>query len=166
MRSRAEHDVASETEEAGMKTRAYDVRRAVPADADAIAALFTASFRLLTFLPMLHSEEEDREFIATMLMPAAEIWVAADASGIVSFVALEGEVVRLLHTRPDRIGTGAGALLIARAQAERPRLRLWCFQANEGARLFYERHGFRAVRFTDGAENDEKMPDMLYEWTG
>jgi hypothetical protein len=32
------------------------------------------------------------------------------------------------------------------------------------ARRFYERHGLRAVRFTDGTGNEEKTPDALYEW--
>ena len=38
------------------------------------------------------------------------------------------------------------------------------FQKNEGARRFYERHGFRLVRLTDGDGNMEKEPDALYEW--
>ena len=42
--------------------------------------------------------------------------------------------------------------------------RLWVFQANAGARRFYERHGLRVVRLTDGAANEEKTPDALYEW--
>jgi hypothetical protein len=42
-------------------------------------------------------------------------------------------------------------------------VRLWCFQANSGARRFYERHGFVAVEFTDGHDNEEGCPDVLYE---
>jgi hypothetical protein len=44
------------------------------------------------------------------------------------------------------------------------RLELWVFQRNEGARRFYERHGFELVRLTDGAGNMEREPDALYEW--
>ena len=43
-------------------------------------------------------------------------------------------------------------------------LRLWVFQENVGARRFYERRGFRLVRETDGAGNEEKEPDALLEW--
>jgi hypothetical protein len=32
------------------------------------------------------------------------------------------------------------------------------------ARYFYDRRGFYAVRFTDGANNEEKMPDARYRW--
>ena len=43
---------------------------------------------------------------------------------------------------------------------------LWVFQKNEGARRFYERHGFELVKLTDGAENMEREPDALYRWNG
>ncbi|MCF8469656.1 MAG: hypothetical protein K9G30_02600 [Parvibaculum sp.] len=43
---------------------------------------------------------------------------------------------------------------------------LWTFQANLGARRFYERHGLNEARRTGGTENEEKLPDILYEWHG
>jgi hypothetical protein len=42
-------------------------------------------------------------------------------------------------------------------------LELWCFQANARARRFYEARGFHAIRFTDGADNEERTPDG-YRW--
>ena len=65
-----------------------------------------------------------------------------------------------------RIGKGAGTQLIdaAKATAGIVALELWCFQANERARRFYEARGFRAIRFTDGADNEERMPDIRYRW--
>ena len=42
-------------------------------------------------------------------------------------------------------------------------IRLYTFQTNAGARRFYERYGFRAIRFTDGRANEEHCPDVLYE---
>jgi len=45
-----------------------------------------------------------------------------------------------------------------------PPIRLYTFQDNQRARNFYERRGFRAVTYSDGAGNEEKCPDMLYEW--
>jgi hypothetical protein len=57
--------------------------------------------------------------------------------------------------------------LLAKVKKERPTgFRLWTFQANTGARRFYERHGCKAVEFTDGRRNEEKLPDVLYAWTG
>jgi hypothetical protein len=55
--------------------------------------------------------------------------------------------------------------LIELAQRERPGgLELWTFQANQGARRFYERHGFEAIELTDGSGNEERTPDVRYAW--
>lgn len=43
-------------------------------------------------------------------------------------------------------------------------LQLWAFQRNLRAIKFYERHGFRLVRETDGSGNEEREPDALYAW--
>jgi GNAT superfamily N-acetyltransferase len=143
----------------------FTLRRATACDAKAVANVFSASFRLLTFLPILHTVEEDRRYIQNVILNECEVTVAEDESGIVSFLARQGEEVRLLHTRPDRIGMGAGTQLIDAAKATGiGALELWCFQANERARRFYEARGFRAIRFTDGADNEEQMPDVRYRW--
>jgi len=140
-------------------------RRATADDIDAVSEVFSQSFRLLTFLPMLHTMAEDRTFIANVIFKDCEIIVAEDSSGIVSFLARQREEVRLLHTRPDRVGRGAATLLIEVAKKSGVNaLELWCFQANARARRFYEARGFRAIRFTDGARNEEKTPDVRYRW--
>jgi GNAT superfamily N-acetyltransferase len=141
------------------------VRPAEIGDIDAVAAVFSASFRTLSFLPMLHTVGEDHSFIAHVVFADCDVIVAEDDSGIVAFLARQGEEVRLLYTRPDRIGRGAGTRLIEAAQKSGvAALELWCFQANARARLFYEARGFRAIRCTNGAENEEKMPDIRYRW--
>ena len=143
----------------------FRLRPAVPDDADEIAAVFTASFRLLDFLPLLHTPDEDRWFIANVILRHCAVTVAEDASGIVGFLARSGGEVRLLHIRPDRIGCGAGTQLIEAVKASGTEaLELWCFQQNARARRFYEARGFRAIRFTDGADNEERTPDIRYRW--
>lgn len=49
-------------------------------------------------------------------------------------------------------------------QCKTPELRLWTFQANAQAQRFYEKHGFQIERKTDGRDNEEKQPDVLYVW--
>jgi putative acetyltransferase len=143
----------------------FTLRRDTASDADAIANIYLASFRLLTFLPMLHTTEEYRKFTANVILNECEVTVAEDESGIVALLARQGEEIRLLYTRPDRIGMGAGTQLIDAAKATGiSALELWCFQANERARRFYEARGFHAIRFTDGADNEEQMPDIRYRW--
>jgi GNAT superfamily N-acetyltransferase len=143
----------------------FTLRRATACDTKAVTNVFSASFRLLTFLPILHTVEEDRQYIHNVILNECGVTVAEDESGIVSFLARQGEEVRLLHTRPDRIGMGAGTQLIDAEKASGiGALELWCFEANERARRFYEARGFRAIRFTDGAHNEEQMPDIRYRW--
>ena len=141
------------------------LRHAGPADAAAVAAVFSPSFRLLTFLPRLHTVEEDRRFITDVILKDCEVSVAELEGRIVSFLARDGQEVRLLHTHPDFIGRGAGGrLLEAAKQEDVEALELWCFQANIGGRRFYEAHGFKAIAFTDGQRNEEQTPDVRYRW--
>jgi GNAT superfamily N-acetyltransferase len=143
----------------------FTLRRATISDALAIADVYCTSFRLLTFLPMLHTIEEYRWFISNVILKECEVTVAEDETGIVAFLARRGEEIRLVYTRPDRIGMGAGTQLIDAAKASGVgALELWCFQANQRARRFYEARGFHAIRFTDGADNEEQMPDIRFRW--
>jgi GNAT superfamily N-acetyltransferase len=143
----------------------FKLRGATDEDALAIAEVYFASFRLLTFLPMLHTAEGYRRFIANVILKECAVTVVEDDTGIISFLALRGEEVRLLYTRPDRIGLAAGTQLIEAAKSSGVEaLELWCFQANARARRFYEARDFHAIRFTDGAENEERTPDVRYRW--
>lgn len=143
----------------------FTTRQARPEDGAAIAAVLSPSFRLLTFLPMLHTVEEDRWFVDNVILKECAVTVAEGDKGIVAFLARQGDEVRMLYTHPDFIGAGAGSLLLDGAKRSGvAALELWCFQANTHARRFYERRGFKAVRFTDGHDNEEKMPDVRYRW--
>jgi ribosomal protein S18 acetylase RimI-like enzyme len=64
-------------------------------------------------------------------------------------------------------GRGIGAELLAVAKRQHPDgLRLWTFASNIGAQRFYERHGFLETKRTDGRDNEERAPDVLYVWAG
>jgi GNAT superfamily N-acetyltransferase len=143
----------------------FTLRPATDGDAEAIAQLYFASFRLLTFLPMLHDIDSYRWYVANVMLKQYAVTVAEDDTGIVAFLGLRGEELGQFYTRPDRIGRGAGTQLIETAKASGvAALDLWCFQANTRARRFYEARGFRAIRFTDGADNEERTPDVRYRW--
>jgi len=132
---------------------------------DAVAATFTASFAgLLTFLPQLHTAEDDRAFFARAVVER-EIWIAEADGAVLGLAAIHGDELSHLYVHPDRQGGGVGSTLLERVKRERPDgFMLWVFQQNTGARRFYERHGLCLVRETDGSGNDERTPDALYEW--
>ena len=46
----------------------FTLRRAAASDADEIANVYYASFRLLTFLPMFHTIEEYRWFVSNVTL--------------------------------------------------------------------------------------------------
>ena len=139
------------------------IRRATGDDAHAIGRIFVATRDLMTYLPPV--PDEDRPKLGGWIAERAEVWVAEEHGRIVGFVGLEADVVGHLYVAPGAQNNGIGAALLDYAKRLRPdRLELWVFQRNDGARRFYERHGFRLVRLTEGAENMEREPDALYEW--
>jgi GNAT superfamily N-acetyltransferase len=69
-----------------------------------------------------------------------------------------------LYVHPDYQGRGVGTALLARCGQPRTGLRLWTFQQNEGAVLFYERNGFHNLRTSGGLKNEERLPACLMSW--
>ncbi|MFN8630320.1 MAG: GNAT family N-acetyltransferase [Chloroflexota bacterium] len=142
------------------------LRRAIVEDADAVAAVYLASFRFaLPAVRLAHTDDEVRGWIAGHVIPNLETWLAEDAGVVVAMMALAPGWIEQLYVAPGRTGEGIGAQLLALAQerATGP-LELWTFQVNAGARRFYERHGFVAVAFTDGSGNEEHEADVRYRW--
>ena len=142
------------------------IRLARSGEADTIAEVFIASFRGLTYLPILHTDDQIRHWIRSEMVPAHEVWVAEADDRIVGFAALKHDLLGHLYVHPEVQNQGVGTALLENAKKRRPAgFRLWVFQKNEGARRLYERHGFRLVKLTDGSGNEEHEPDALYEWT-
>lgn len=135
------------------------------ADIDAAAAIFRrAMLTVACFDETLHSAEEDRAHWHEQLSPKGEIIGAFEDHTLVGQIALAPGWINQLHVHPDWHGQGIGSALIDEAKERFADLQLWTFQANLGARRFYERHGFIAVEFTDGEGNEEKLPDVRYRW--
>jgi len=141
------------------------VRRAGPSDARAIAEVFVASFEpLLSFLPQLHTHDEDRAFVRD-LVDRHEVWLAEDEGRVLGFAAISKAKLEQLYVHPDEQGRGIGGTLLTKTKERRPAgFTLWVFQQNERARRFYEARGLTLVQLTDGSGNEEKTPDALYEW--
>jgi ribosomal protein S18 acetylase RimI-like enzyme len=146
------------------------LRPATPGDADQVADVYLRSRKeLLAFAPLAHSDENVRRWILERLIPAGRTTVAVVDGAVVGFVsvsaAAEGSWITHLYLSPDWVGRGIGTRVLALARRELPPpIRLYAFQENQRARAFYEHRGFRAVGFTDGSGNEEKCPDVLYEW--
>lgn len=142
------------------------IRQARSGDADAIASVHRRSMReAMPYLPDLHTPEEDRRWVATVVLPEQAVWVAEMDGHVVGVVALKEGWVEQLYVLPGYQGMGVGSALLEAVRAASPEgLSLWAFQRNARARAFYERRGFVAVEFGDGSGNEEGEPDVRYEW--
>ncbi len=140
------------------------IRRSEPDDASKAAEIFVAARATMTYLPSLHTDDETRAFIAGVVA-SKETWVAERNGAVVGFAVVDGGWLEHLYVHPTRFNTGTGAKLFEQVTARHPQgFQFWAFQQNAGARRFYERHGCALLRLTDGADNEEKLPDALYVW--
>lgn len=120
------------------------------------------------FAPSAHPPDDVRAWVRRHLIPECNVTVADAGGTIIGVLATaqrDGAAwIEQLFVLPGWTGRGIGGRLLDHAHDGLPRpIRLWTFQANAGARRFYERHGYRAIAFTDGRENEERCPDVLYE---
>ena len=143
------------------------IRTATIDEADAVADVYLAARHTLdAFAPMAHDDAATRGWVRDVLFRSAEIWIGVKDGRVAAMMALTAGWIEQLYVEPAAQGQGLGAALLAtakRAAHGAAGLDLWTFQANAQARRFYERHGFVAVAFTDG-DNEERVPDMRYAW--
>lgn len=112
----------------------------------------------------LHSAVENRQFWREQIFALCEILGVFDDAILCGQAVLGRGWIHQFHVDPQWHGRGIGGILLAQVKARLADIQLWTFQANHGARRFYERHGFIAMEFTDGAGNEEKLPDVRYRW--
>ncbi|HSX02126.1 MAG TPA: GNAT family N-acetyltransferase [Candidatus Saccharimonadia bacterium] len=143
-----------------------EIRRAQLAEAESLANLFLRSFRsALPTVKLAHTDDETRQWYRDHLLPETDTWVFIREGKIVGFISLSASTVEQLYVDSRETGKGVGARLIETAKQIRPKgLSLATFAVNIPARRFYEKHGFKHVRSTDGSNNEEHEPDVYYEW--
>lgn len=145
------------------------LRPATAADAPRVAnLLIDTRAAFMPYAPSAHPDEELREWVANHLVASGQVTVAQAQGRVIAAMATEpGDTaawITQMAVDPAHVGRGIGSLLLAHALQSLARpIRLHTFQANAGARRFYERHGFVAIAFTDGHANEERCPDVLYE---
>lgn len=146
------------------------LRRATASDASRVADLLIGTrTAFMPYAPSAHSEGEVRQWVATRLVPSSRVVVAEVNGRVVGAMATEANAgaswITQMAVEPSLVGNGIGSSLLAHAVSSLSLpIRLYTFQQNTGARRFYERNGFVAIEFTDGQGNEEKCPDVLYEF--
>ena len=116
----------------------------------------------------VHDEREVRRWMADELVGRTDMWVAEVDGTVVGLMVLDhgrggAGWIEHLYLDPAWVGRRLGERFLTLAAERLPAgIELWCFQVNDTARRFYERHGFVAEEFTDGSGNEERTPDVRY----
>ena len=145
------------------------LRPATSADAPRVATLLIETRRaFMPYAPSAHPEPELRDWVASVLIPSGGVTVAEAHDRVVGVMATshseQGSWINQMAVDPALVNQGVGTLLLAHAMRTLTLpICLYAFQANSGARRFYERYGFVPIEFTDGQANEERCPDVLYK---
>jgi ribosomal protein S18 acetylase RimI-like enzyme len=119
-----------------------------------------------TFLPtwQAFSLAEARRVFRDVIRPRSRIWVGVRDARVVAYLALQGSYIDRMYVDPSEWRRGWGTRLIELAKQLSPEgLELRTHQQNTGARAFYERHGFTAVKLGTSPP-PESAPDVEYHW--
>jgi len=127
------------------------VRTAEAADIPALAAVAERSYRA-AFHGILEDDVLTARDAAFFAARFASEWprmlVAVSGETLVGFLLMTDGHIDMLFVDPDANGQGVGAALLREAE-ELGASTLECFRDNQGARRFYERHGWRVAKAYD-----------------
>jgi len=145
----------------------FILRPYAPDDFDETVAVWRASKRAAFAYVEAQQRwtlEDDAGHFRRVISVEYEIWLAEAEGRIVGMLARKGDFVDQLFVHPDLQRCGVGTALLRKAAELSPGgLRLFTFQRNLPARSFYEKHGFRAVKF-GVSPPPENEPDVEYRW--
>ncbi len=113
----------------------------------------------------LHDFEDHLNFLKNVLVNENKVFLAIDdeAKKVVGILAIAETELKQLYIHTDYQGIGIGNRLLELAkELSGGKLQLFTFEVNKGAQAFYEKHGFKIIG--RGFENEENLPDILYEW--
>ena len=136
-------------------------------DAGRVGAILSEFNDTTDWMPRIHSRAEDISFAGEMIDRG---WVdvfwadVLEDTKIAGFIARDGTMIHALYVTGSARQKGIGKALLYHAKSISSELTLWTFLANQNAQRFYKNAGFIEIERTDGANNDEKLPDMRLYW--
>ena len=115
----------------------------------------------------IHTDAEVRAWVGGWDLAAHDVWLATLGEDVVGYARFTPTWLDDLYVVPSAQGFGVGSALLDLVKAQRPDgFALWVFESNEPARTFYAARGLVELEHTDGSGNEEREPDVLYEWQG
>jgi GNAT superfamily N-acetyltransferase len=139
---------------------------ASPRDSKALALVHSTAMKAaMPWLPAIHDLAETRDWMANEVLAKTQVCVADCDGAICGYASVSQGWLNHLYVSTEQQGQGVGSQLLEWTKQRSPSgFRFWTFQRNARARAFYEARGCRSVLFTDGAANEERMPDVMYFW--
>ncbi len=111
----------------------------------------------------IHSLKNHIYFLNHILPSKFQIDLALIEETVVGMIAYNETEISQLYVHIDYQGMGIGQLLLNKVKAQSSgKLTLYTFEVNKHAQQFYEKNGFEIIG--RGHENEEKLPDIQYEW--
>lgn len=111
-----------------------------------------------------HTFSEDRAYFRDVILINNQVWVAEAGGNVAGFIAINGSFIDHLFVAPAFQRRGIGHVFLEHARKLSPDfLRLYTFQFNQSGRTFYEKNGFRAIKFGISPP-PESEPDVEYYW--
>jgi ribosomal protein S18 acetylase RimI-like enzyme len=125
------------------------IRRATPADAEALAGVEMRTFRRAyadildaQFLADMDLAERTGVWERALAQDGQRLWLAEVEGRVVGYAVVRDALLRALYVDPVAQGAGVGSELLAQAEAAGAR-ELEVFEANGHGRHFYEGRGWR-----------------------
>jgi putative acetyltransferase len=118
------------------------------------------------FLPLWQTLTLDRAgmIFREVILGQCDLWVGTLEQQVVAYLAMKGSYIDRMFVDPSQWRKGWGTRLVAFAKSLSPNgLELHTHQENHAARMLYERHGFKAVKFGTSPP-PESAPDVEYHW--
>ncbi|MBV1895012.1 MAG: GNAT family N-acetyltransferase [Rhodobacteraceae bacterium] len=140
------------------------LRAAQSTDAGATGGILWGHLSTTSWMPQLYTAAEVIDFCGLMI-DRGWVTVATFSGQIEGFIARNKTEIHALYLSQKAVGKGVGKLLLNDAKTRSKWLELWTFQAAIKAQKFYLAQNFIETERTDGAGNDEKLPDIRYVWT-
>ncbi|WP_260858518.1 GNAT family N-acetyltransferase [Fictibacillus phosphorivorans] len=111
----------------------------------------------------IHSFESHIYFLKNILIKEFIVELAIVNEKVAGMIAYHQSEISQLYVHNHFQQLGIGKILLQRAKEQSTgRLTLRTFEVNKNAQRFYEKNGFTVIG--RGHENEENLPDLLYEW--
>lgn len=139
------------------------IEQAQASDAPFCAALISGWNKQTAWIPKISCAHENSKILATMISKNT-VLVMRRKGVVAGFLARDAGQIQALYVDAPFRGAGIGGALLNHACGCTDWLSLWVHAANTRAQRFYTRQGFYEVARSDGANNDEGLPDIRLEW--